>query len=833
MPKEEPRSRRTRGELAADVLLLGALAASPLLAGVVHPETWLALAVVAAASWALAAGTPGARASSPPVLLIGPPLVLLLAALCQLIPLPPEVLASIAPSAAKAWSAGVPGGPAGSAWAPVHQAPSAGSFDALRLVALTAIAGAASARASSRRWRGDVVWVLVAAVGVAQVVALAHTVAAEPRLFGLWAPTVDPRPRLLAPVINENHWTALLSLASVVGIAAVASQRGPRRAVAAALAVVATAGVMAAHGSRIGVAGLAAGLSVLAVLHWSAHSAEPLPGLQRWARRLVPIGAGAVFLGGAAAVIVARTPTVLWYDTGAVVPGAGWLGKLELLPSMFASSAGAEWTGIGASAFVDVYAGVRATGVLELHHRAENVVVDLMVSYGWLAGAAALAGLTGLGARVLRGGLRHPARRGAAAALAGLAVHELADFSLHTGAVGGWALVLAASVLAPRGRWLGQRAQIGAALVLAAAAFGLAPQALERGTDRRTWAVEVRGVEAGEQSWDELAARVFAERPRSFPLAQDVARGYAREQRWGPALQWLNRAQQLAPRHTQPHLWTARVLADAGARRQALGEYGRALALDWRYQGPTIVREIAARFDEPDAFEVATTNLPGAGVPRTAWQLMLDREPRGLTLAGQAQRVAPDEPLTAVVGSRASLLSGRPAEAADIATRALARPGLSEWTEVRLLQTLYASGAQDEARHRLQRVLRRPGRHLASTWLESATWARQAGELPRARAALRQARAIGRGDELAAAHALLAQIALDENDPREALRHAREGLRHEPSSAGCHAAAAMALVAAGRHDEAAASAQRARAGAPGDAAFLAWAEREGLLTALP
>jgi tetratricopeptide (TPR) repeat protein len=229
-----------------------------------------------------------------------------------------------------------------------------------------------------------------------------------------------------------------------------------------------------------------------------------------------------------------------------------------------------------------------------LYVYAENEPLQLAAELGVPAALAVL----GATAWAFLRGARRPASglsRGALAALAGLALHNLVDFNLELIGVALPAALALGALAAPPVETEAKRARplwarSGAALVALAVAGG-ALLALR-------WA----GAHSAEREAGALVARVD---DRSVPLAAllgearallvrhpadaliDLAAARALHERApaqpGRALLWVNRAMALSPTSPRPHALAAAILGSAGARSQARLELKLALS-GGRYQ---------------------------------------------------------------------------------------------------------------------------------------------------------------------------------------------------------------------------------------------------------
>jgi len=595
--------------------------------------------------------------------------------LASLIPLPFGALEVLSPAAAEVRSMGPPGEATRPGWAPLHLAPGVGAFRVLRWAAITAFVAACSARMGSPRFRRLLPLGVVGALGLGLLITGLQTALGARQVAGLWDVRWDVRGELLTPLVNENHWAALLALGGPLALFIPSRVGTPARVAAVATGILATGFVLLGP-SRSGLVGLLVAATVIALLRTGVRGRAAL-GLTL----ATALALGFALRGG---------DVVRYADTGAVAEHADPLGKVAALPEVWGVVADHPLTGTGAGAFVDVFPGRRGASLDDLPVHAENLPLQALADHGLLLGGALLL-LLGWGLATCLREARDPARVAATAGLVGLAVHELADFATHTGVVALCAGASAVYVLGVRERVPGARR--GHRLAFVAVIGGLlatAPLLPDRSLDATQGRMAER-FEAGEATWDEVAAAMYDARPASFVAAQEIGVGYAR--RGDPqALRWMNRAQLLAPGHPSPHLWTARVLRRLGAKDQALIEYRRVLDLNWRYQGRAVVEEVATKYDGARPLVRLAGHGDSLRAARVAWELFQLQDPRASEVAEVA--ATGSGPLSRLVLARARILRGAPREGVEVARRALQHPELTPWLRARLVEHIDEAEAQ-------------------------------------------------------------------------------------------------------------------------------------------
>ena len=657
---------------AADVLILLVLVGAVAPLGTVRPGAWVAVLIASLGAWLLATRSPASP--MPRVLawglgLWGGALVL------SLVPLPFSLLEVLSPAAADLRAAGIPGEPSNPGWTPLHLAPGVGALRVLRWAAITAFVGACCARMGSRAFRRALPLAVVASIGLGLLLTAVQTALGARDVLGLFAVRQDVRGSLLTPLVNENHWAALLALGAPVALMLPARLSTRVRSMGVAVGLIAATLVLVGP-SRSGVLGLlVAGAAVASMT--ASRGRGALGGVAA----LVAVGVGWLFVGGETAVEYA--------DTGRIAEHADPLSKVTALPEVWSLVTEYPLTGVGAGAFVDAFPAHRTASLDDLMVHAENLPLQVLADHGLIVGAALLACLLwGLATCVRRAS--DPTRVAATAALVGLTVHELADFATQTGVVLLAAGALAAYVLTSRAPVSGARgAHRYAGATVAAVVLLTAPGLRDRDLEATQGRLVAEHL-AGEKTWDEVAVAMHRARPASFVAAQEIGVGYAR--RGDPAaLGWMGRAQSLAPHHPSPHLWTARVLRRLGAGDQALGEYRRVLQRNWRYQGRAVVAEVARKYDG----DRALVRLAGVEDPilaaRISWELFQLRDDRASAVADVADEAA--HPFAGLVVARARILGGAPREGAEVARRALAHPDVTPWLRARLVEHIDEAAA--------------------------------------------------------------------------------------------------------------------------------------------
>jgi tetratricopeptide (TPR) repeat protein len=180
--------------------------------------------------------------------------------LLQIVPLPMRVLQTVAPANADIWQRALqPLRAAGPAFAPISLDPSATRVEFLRGALYTA-AFLAGLRLSSRR---EGTLFLIAAIALSAVVlgiaALLHPTLGAERVFGIYHPTANIRPRHIAPILNPNALAAYLNIGLLLALGEGLTPRSPvPRPIPLAIAAV-LMGFQFWVGSRAGIATMVVG----------------------------------------------------------------------------------------------------------------------------------------------------------------------------------------------------------------------------------------------------------------------------------------------------------------------------------------------------------------------------------------------------------------------------------------------------------------------------------------------------------------------------------------------------------------------------------------------
>jgi tetratricopeptide (TPR) repeat protein len=822
----------------ADLALAVVLLAAPHLVGTVHPGSWLL--AFAGSFVALALLLFMRREASIPRWAQVTSLAAGIALLAPLVPLPPGLLAALSPVAAETWSLPPLDG---AAWRPLHQAPGEGLFELLRALTAIAFLLACTLRADDAKWRAMTVRLIVLAVVLAGLSALIHTAAGMETVSGFYEVQWDRRKTWLAPLVNENHWTAYLSLGILVAAGLFVRSRRSIAALPYGVAVVGLSTLVLVNRSRVGIVGLAAGTVALVLLFLITRNG--VEGRTRLAA--ISSAAVAVLVSGAVTLWLVAERSRLRVDrySGEESRGLADNMRLHLMPDAWQTTLAHPWTGVGRGAGVDVLPRFREIEGTFRTRWLESLLPQFLLDHGLVLGGLLALLVVGLVLATVLAARRDAAIAGPSAALLALLVHEMADFSTQTGAVLLTSIALLAIALGslahpaepdddeddddgfdeeeddtlddevrPRRR----RGVVGSALILLAllAGFALVVPGLSHWESGRCIRELDRAADDGVVDWEAAGLEEARWHPAAFHVALTVGVGQMRAGQGEQAMLWLNRAQVLAPKHPWPHLHTARLLRLVGARDQALTEYRLSAEGDWERQARSVLFEVAAGWEEVEAVErLVSPDRPEAAAEFALWLIEQGDERRGLHLARRAWRDAPEHASSPVGASLVAVREGRIEDAQAIVREAWTRPDMPPYLKAQLARRMGQAGAPDEQYRMLRELVtvENPG---PEPWLMLAELEVERGDSSSARVALRRVRAYGWSKPTARAFRAESRLLRDEGRTMAALQYAQRAVETDSGQVESHLLAAELLIEGGRNAEADASLDRALQLDPGN-----------------
>jgi len=609
-----PRSRST-ARSAAVAILSGVVLVNALWRGGVGLPAQAATAVAGSVALWLAS-RPRRRTSEPvartpkaiPWLVAGLGLVVLVVGL-QLVPLPPAALLALAPRSAEVQRDAL--APLGlfPAWRPISLDPGATALEMARLASWLVVAAAAALLAGSREQREQLLMAMglaggaVAAIGYGAAVAGVGSLTESRVVF-----------------INPNHLASFMLLTCWIALGFGLRETGPKRVAWLAGFVVIASQVFLSL-SRAGIAAffVAAGVSAVLAIR-SGHAARALehfyaaaPG-RTWRLLAAPV---AVFTTLAVTAWLALDRVVGELRTLSEI---GTDVKLSLWPLAWQMLKQFPLFGVGRGAFATVFPAYKVEQAQVTFTHLENTWLQIPLDVGVPVGLAiiALFAWTWLSAARARE-LTRP-MLGALAGVAGVAAHDLFDFSLELNSIAiPFLMVLAIGAregpVVRLPRWSVQALAVTA---LGVAAIGFAVHIPHR-ADAQAAAVASAATADEARS---AAALSLDWHPADWVPPAIVGTRLVDEGRCHEGIEWLNRAMVLNPTAPQPHRAVARCLAASGQAAAARREY----RLAFSYGDAAALQEARDAFPEPGALLQIAPDTPA-----------------GLMAAGAVLRDRPEE----------------------------------------------------------------------------------------------------------------------------------------------------------------------------------------------
>ena len=410
---------RAKASIAARVLFVVGVAFVGVAIGGIHTEALAPATVVFALALGLAYFPKSARSFGPKAsatALVGLGIVLCAFTALTIVPLPAHVVSTLAPANGDVWARALRGfGEDGPSWTTLSLDPTATRLEVLRGVTYLLVFLTAHRFTQSQ---GGTELLERMVVGVALFMAAAsilHPVVGAESVLGLYRPK-NEYGHHIAPLLNANHLSGYLNLGLATGLGVLASSRSARERLVVGGIVVFLVGMELFVGSRGGVATTVLSLVFVGVLH------QRLKKGQRAGQRAATIVVGLALFVGVALLVVAGSEQVR------VELGSRDVSKLETIRQAFRLVPHHFVFGIGRGAFESVFAAYRTgEGFVTVTHP-ENVVAQWVTEWGVPASVLAFVVIArALSPKDLLSRSRPPL--GAYAALVGLAVHNLVDFS--------------------------------------------------------------------------------------------------------------------------------------------------------------------------------------------------------------------------------------------------------------------------------------------------------------------------------------------------------------------------------------------------------------------
>lgn len=573
----------------------------------------------------------------------------------QLLPLPSGLVGFLVPESVEAWrsNALLFGEPAPS-WFPMSLDPGATRLELAKGAAIVAAFLLARVFAASHQRRRVLKAVAASAITMA-LVAFAHKVAGADRVFGIYEP-VYASSRLLAPLMNENHLGGFMALATpiLIGLTMDAATLERRIGWASGAGLCALAAVLSF--SRGGILALAIGVSIF-VSVYAARLYRSSNSLLR--SRALPILAASVLATVLLAVGLQGSDLARELSNRHNI-APKFEGAVAALPVIASHPIAGVGRGAFSAAFVD------EQGSDKRFFHPENLPVQWATEWGLPIALALLIVVIGSIGRSFRLKRSH-AHIGALAGLVAIGTQQLADFSLE---LLGVAVVAAATLGAVAESWpvrldypLRKLCSMISIISLAAATLALSLV----GGDVFTLEMKSRAALAREDyaTTRELVQRGLSLHP-SEPIFALIGADVAVRESDPSAGRWINRAQDLAPLWSAPHLVGARWLFSMGKLDQALLEIREAEALRPGSARSTVCALLVAREDPAVALRAAPAGADGAEFLDRAAVCLPLQSPASIAIDEAARKLDQGLPGPATRQARRLLADQRPIEAIEL-----------------------------------------------------------------------------------------------------------------------------------------------------------------------
>lgn len=668
----------------AMISMIGVLVLSPELLGGVFPWTVAVICILAAATGFLASRS--LEIVSHDRQNAGLLDWMMVAALVwtgfQLLPLPTGLVARLVPEAVEASrSNALLYGQSVRAWVPLSLDPGATRLEVAKGSAIVTVFVAARIFAASHQRRRVLTAVGASAIVLAWV-ALGHKLAGATSVFGLYEP-VYASSRLLAPLMNENHLGGFMAMACpiLVGLAMDADKLERRIAWALGATVCSAAGILSFSRGAIGalIIGLALFLAVYAARIGRGHRSI-------LHSRTVPILAGGVLVMTLLAVALEGTSLAREFSHTHNLTT-----KFEAAAAAIPVIASHPISGVGRGGFSAAFVSEHGTEKRFFHP--ENLLVQWTSEWGLPFALALLAVVIWSIIRGFRRRRSH-ARLGGLAGLVAIGGQQMVDFSLE---LAGVAVVAAATLGAVADsapvRFDVSLRKLGLALsVVSLAGAGLALSLHQRDVfslERRARAALVAADHAEARRLVEAGLALHPSEPIFALTGAEVA---VRE-RDASAGRWINRAQDLAPLWSAPHLLAARWLFSMGRMDQALLEIREAEARQPGSARATLCQLLRAKQDPAIALRAAPPGPEGAKLLDRAAQCLPLSSTVAAAIDDEARQIDPNLAGPAIRQARRLLAANRPLEAID----RLAKLRQRDAAATRILAEAYMRAGDPEA----------------------------------------------------------------------------------------------------------------------------------------
>ena len=606
------------------------------------------------------------------------------------------------------------------------------------------------------------------------LVALAHGALGATAVFGLY----DPRwaaPVLLSPLLNGNNLAGLVGMCAPPLIALAVDTSNPRVRLAwlgSALVCVVVAVITLSRG---GIVATLAGLLIFAVL------AAFRRGDGRARRTSLGATAGATVVGAAIGLYWAGDAARSYLLEDDYTKLGVALRATDLV-------AAHPWLGVGRGGFSAAF--VSLMGLETRYQYAECLPVQLAAEVGVPLALASfiVLGRAWLGSVVQA---RSWPRLGACAAVASIALHDLADFALELPGIAVVASTLLVAATAPSEAASTTPASEGRPPPLR---VGLVAAGLAVGAVLVVWGGPLTGArsvsdvtsraitsaQTGDwESFDREVRLGLADHPMEPAFALLAAHSHVRRGTT-EAARWLNRAMILAPQWPEPRILAARWLVQRGALAQGLLELRAAEELR-----PGVAADLTCELIR--AGQVGASEILVLARGNTERHALLDRAARCVPIDNPVAIAIDGELGDAVLvepqlrRARRALAAGRHAEARAALERVPINRRDDRVTDL-LAATLVEVGEPDAAQALVEGELRRVGTSL--TLLSRLVRVQSArGDLEAARATVTRlrGRAAGQPSRIADAFTLLADVEVEHGNHGRAVAALEDARRVHPA----------------------------------------------------
>lgn len=486
----------------------------------------------------------------------------------------------------------------------------------LFLYALIAIV--AYERARAKRTIEVVTVPLLASGLLAAILAVIHRVLGLERMFGV-IQTRRPLSEMITTFANPNHTAGFMALACLCGVGMSLVQVSRARKIGFAAAAIVCGMISLLALSRGGMAALAGGLLLFTGL--LAVKKKSLKGA------LAPLIAAVII--GPLLLASSRLENLIWTLGKTGEADLGPAGKLAAMKDALPMISDHLYFGIGRGSYISLYSHYKQSPVQLVFAYPENIAIQLIADWGVIIGPLALIALVIAVVRRLQ--IAEAAALGALCGVAAVVAQNIVDFSLE---LPGVALPVAA-ILGATGVNVAKRVRLSArddrrSLISLAIPSAVAVLTLILAFSTGDLDSDLQTIADQNTPFAEVEARAL--RHPTNPYAATLA-SYAAETASPPeqkaAIRWANRALYYAPTYADGHLSVARILVNAGHRRQGFAEARTAWKLAALDRRTSFVRMIVRIAKDPHEVLLA--------VPRRDEELDLVDE-RSLAAASRIAR---------------------------------------------------------------------------------------------------------------------------------------------------------------------------------------------------